>query len=158
MNRPRAASHHAPRVWIGIAAAGGAGSLMRYLVTAGGGWGPIVIANVLGCAILGVLVARGRATPALAVGLCGGLTTFSGVAAQASQAARGDQVAIAGTGASHLVMHGLAPALLLLAVNAVAGLAAFAAARRAGGGPRATSTPPHTDSAAPVAAPLDVMP
>jgi fluoride ion exporter CrcB/FEX len=150
MTRVRAPKHHPPQVWLAIASAGGVGSLLRYLITAGGGWGPIVVANALGCAVLGVLVARGRATPALAVGFCGGLTTFSGVAAQASGLARGDHLAMAGTDLSGAAAHGLVAGLLLLAFNAAVGLAAFTLARRTGGVPGA--------GAAPAPAPRDATP
>ncbi|MDO9355620.1 MAG: CrcB family protein [Solirubrobacteraceae bacterium] len=129
MPRFRPLKHHSAEVWASIAAAGAAGSLLRYVISAEGGWGTIVLANVFGCAVLGVLVARGRVTPALAVGFCGGLTTFSGVCAQALAAAQGHPVGALSVDGG-LVARLLPGALVLLAVNGVAGLLAFVVARR----------------------------
>lgn len=129
MPRIRPLKHHPPAVWAAIAGAGAGGSLLRYALTTGGGWLAIALANALGCAALGALVARGRATPALAIGFCGGLTTFSGVVAQALVAARGDGVGAVSAGGDFAAR--LFPgAVLLLVLNALVGLAAFLAARR----------------------------
>jgi fluoride ion exporter CrcB/FEX len=140
--------HHSPAVWGSIAAAGAAGSLLRYAITAEGGWATIVVANVVGCAVLGGLVARGRITPALAVGFCGGLTTFSGVSAQALTAAQGHGIGALSLEGG-LVARLLPGALLLLAINAIAGLVAFVVIRRL---LRPGNTPP------PTAAPAQEMP
>ncbi len=90
---------------LAIAAAGGAGCVLRYLISlaayrALGAWrwlplGTLLV-NVLGCAAMGALLAwSGRASResealrvALAVGLLGGLTTFSSFSAETLSLAR----------------------------------------------------------------------
>lgn len=73
--------------WLLVAAGGATGSVLRALLAYGllnatpkaWPWGTLA-ANVLGCALLGWLTARGMppgTRALLAVGLCGGLTTFS---------------------------------------------------------------------------------
>lgn len=132
MARSRPSVHHSPGAWAAIAGAGAAGSLLRYAATADGGWAGVVLANALGCAVLGALLARGRATPSAAIGFCGGLTTFSGVAAQAMFAAQGHGVGALSAGGD--VAAGLLPgAAALLALNALAGFVAFRLARGLGG-------------------------
>ncbi len=143
MARFRPLSHHSLGVWVAIASFGALGSVLRYAITADGGWGAVVLANVLGCGVLGVLVARGRATPALGVGFCGGLTTFSGVAAQALTAAQGDAIGAASTAGDFALR--LAPgAGLMLAVNGILGLVAFLAGRHLSG-PRSSGRLPDAE-------------
>lgn len=100
----------------GILAGGVAGSVLRWAIGELG-WSAtatLLIVNTLGCAILGGLVAawpdsthRVRLTYGL--GLCGGLTTFSGLAVRLAQhldaGAPGDA---AGLLASSLVLGALA--------------------------------------------------
>lgn len=88
--------------WLNIAAVaigGGLGSVCRYALTlasaaipGGSGMLGTTIANVLGCAAIGALLAYGavdgnlseRAALAIRVGFLGGLTTFSSFAAESA--------------------------------------------------------------------------
>ena len=82
---------------ISIACCGGLGAVLRYAISswAASTWGtpfPVgtLIVNVIGCGLLGALAQAAELTPtispawktALAVGLLGGLTTFSTFGAQ----------------------------------------------------------------------------
>lgn len=76
-------------VWVGLG--GFLGGMLRVLLewtaTALGvtsAWPPTLVANVLGCLVIGWLVGRflgrpdsGKTEPFLIIGFCGGLTTFS---------------------------------------------------------------------------------
>lgn len=65
-----------------VALAGGAGAVLRWAVAARLRHG-LTVVNVVGSFVLGLAVAStapGTARTVVAVGLCGGLTTFSGVA------------------------------------------------------------------------------
>jgi len=85
------------RTWILIGLAGAAGTLMRYgiaIITGKMNWGftglPTLISNIIGCFLIGIIIslaAKGnRITEEvkviLAVGFCGGLTTFSSFTAE----------------------------------------------------------------------------
>ncbi len=71
-------------IWLGVAAAGGIGSVLRVLITGtidrrlGPRWGTHAV-NILGTVLLAILVRAGDADMVflLGVGLAGGLTTFS---------------------------------------------------------------------------------
>lgn len=85
------------KTWILIGLAGAAGTLMRYgiaIITGKMNWGftglPTLISNIIGCFLIGIIIslaAKGnRITEEvkviLAVGFCGGLTTFSSFTAE----------------------------------------------------------------------------
>lgn len=83
------------------------GALLRWRLAEGLGSGPAVIngitlANLLGCLVLGLLLARpdatGRRMLALGIGFCGSLTTFSTWMLQVADALRsghaGDAVVV----------------------------------------------------------------
>lgn len=95
--------------WLNLAAiaAGGAlGSVLRYLITiastavpGGSSMLGTTVANVLGCGLIGALLAYGavdgnlsdRAALAIRVGFLGGLTTFSSFAAESAGMAGDDR-------------------------------------------------------------------
>ena len=116
-----------------VAAGGAVGASIRWALleaTAdpdGGVAGPLLLANVVGCAFLGLLVGRGVAgSPRLllGVGLCGGLTTFSTFAVEVAHALR---------------IEDLSGAVGYTVLSVVGGLGAFALGRRTG---RATAGRP----------------
>jgi CrcB protein len=110
------------RPWGWIAAGGAAGAAVRWAVatTFGGGGGfPVQTwaVNVVGCLLLGVLLALGAArrlgqpwADALGVGFCGGLTTFSTLTVEVVDLADRGRAALA---------------VAYVAASAVAGVAAF---------------------------------
>ena len=109
--------------WLAVAVGGAFGTLVRYEVTlafpAGSAQFPwaIMLVNVVGCVVVGVVMAAMRARPGIpdgvrlfvVVGVCGGLTTFSTWMV-----------------ADVLLVHDGAPAMALLdvLVSLVAGMAA----------------------------------
>jgi len=81
----------------------------------GGPAGPVLLANLMGCGLLGLLLGRGVAssTRLLAgVGFCGGLTTFSTFAVEVAEALRASDAAGAFGYAVLSVGGGLATFLL----------------------------------------------
>lgn len=115
-----------PRDVAFVAAGGAVGAAVRWaLVEAtagpdGGIAGPVLLANVVGCAVLGLLVGRGVAgRPRLlfGVGLCGGLTTFSTFAVEVAGALRNED---------------LSGAVGYTVLSVVGGLGAFVLGRRTG--------------------------
>ncbi|MEU4740135.1 CrcB family protein [Actinosynnema sp. NPDC023658] len=75
-----------PRTVAAVAAGGGLGGLARYGLTSvvHGPWGTLLV-NVVGCALIGVLMVllprlHPLARPFFGVGVLGGFTTFSGYA------------------------------------------------------------------------------
>ncbi len=112
-----------------VALAGGTAGALRFLVTQDGGWVPILVVNVVGCALLGVLMARRRASLPLAAGFCGGLTSFSALMVQARASAAGHGVPALGD-AGVVLPAGAGGAILVLALHAGLGAVAFALARR----------------------------
>ncbi|HUZ26452.1 MAG TPA: fluoride efflux transporter CrcB [Streptosporangiaceae bacterium] len=130
-----------------IAAGGGLGSVIRYLLSqafpAGQGFPWAILAiNVSGCLALGVLMVyvldvwppRRLLRPFLAIGLIGGYTTFSTYAAGVLTLIRAHALALADAYALTSVLAGL-----------VAVWCGVAAARRMSGGP--DRGPPGRDSA-----------
>jgi len=122
-----------PRDMALVAAGGAVGASIRWaLVEATAGpdgsvAGPVLLANVVGCAFLGLLVGRGVAgSPRLllGVGLCGGLTTFSTFAVEVARALR---------------IEDLSSAVGYTVLSVVGSLGAFALGRRTG---RATAGRP----------------
>ncbi len=77
-----------PRVLVAVAAGGalggavrvGAGLLSTAVVPGLPGWAGLVLVNVLGCLVMGLVVGRSgpRVSPAVTTGLLGGFTSFSG--------------------------------------------------------------------------------
>ena len=90
-------------------------------------WGlpwPLVLVNLVGCALLGVVLGRGadsRVRLLVGTGFCGGLTTFSTFAVDAAGLMRDARVGAAAT---------------YLALSVVLGLGAFLAGRRLAGAGR----------------------
>ena len=71
----------------------------------------VLIVNLAGCAILGVLVGRGvhhNARLLIGTGFCGGLTTFSTFTVEAAQLMRADHLGIAAAYLAASVVGGLA--------------------------------------------------
>lgn len=90
-------------------------------------WGlpwPLVLVNLVGCALLGVVLGRGadsRVRLLVGTGFCGGLTTFSTFAVDAAELMRDSRAEVAAT---------------YLALSVVLGLGAFLAGRRLAGAGR----------------------
>jgi CrcB protein len=90
-------------------------------------WGlpwPVVLVNLVGCALLGALLGRGvdsRVRLLVGAGFCGGLTTFSTFAVDAAGLMRDSRAEVAAT---------------YLALSVVLGLGAFLAGRRLAGAGR----------------------
>ena len=128
---------------LGAVALGGAlGTLVRVLaavplvlVVDGLGWARLLVVNVIGAGVLGVLVAR-RATspvlqrrwPLLATGLLGGATTFSSMVVAAGRL--GHELGLVDPGSARMRPSGLALSLGYLAASVLLGLAAHTSARR----------------------------
>lgn len=105
-----------------IGIGGAVGATIRWaigeLVDDGGFPWATFLVNLLGCALLGAvtyLAVSKSVTSAVAIGFCGGLTTFSTFAVEVVQLGKADDVLIAG---------------LYIAASVAAGLGVFVAARR----------------------------
>ncbi|MBT3246487.1 MAG: CrcB family protein [Actinobacteria bacterium] len=109
---------HIPQITPGItglvAVGGTAGAGIRWLILTVGPsttfpWSVLVV-NLVGCAILGVLVGRGvqhNARLLLGTGFCGGLTTFSTFTVEAAQLMRADHLGMATTYLAASLLGGL---------------------------------------------------
>ena len=103
----------------------GGGATTATLASVGDGlpW-PVVLVNLVGCALLGALLGRGvdsRVRLLVGAGFCGGLTTFSTFAVDAAELMRDSRAEVAAT---------------YLALSVVLGLGAFLAGRRLAGAGR----------------------
>jgi CrcB protein len=110
---------------IAIAAGGAAGATTRWAVLvlwpvgAGFPW-PVFAVNVVGCALLGVVLAEESTHPRRrlllhdfgGIGFCGGLTTFSTVALEVAQFARHERVGLAAVYLVASVVAGIAAAVV----------------------------------------------
>jgi CrcB protein len=109
---------------LAIAAGGAVGAAVRWAVlsawpVAGGLPWPVLVVNVIGCALLGVVLAEEWTHPrarlllhdGAGIGFCGGLTTFSTVAVEVAAFGRGGRwgLAVVYLGAS--VVLGVAAAV-----------------------------------------------
>jgi len=106
------------------------------LAERGLGPGRLLVVNVVGAALLGLLVPRGNASPTsrrrrafLATGLLGGTTTFSSMVVAAGRL--GHDLGLVAPDSARMTPVGLALAAGYLALSLVLGLVAFTLARRA---------------------------
>lgn len=109
---------HIPQITPGttglVAVGGTAGAGIRWAVLTLGPsttfpWSVLTV-NLVGCAILGVLVGRGvhhNARLLLGTGFCGGLTTFSTFTVEVAQLIRGEHLGMAATYLIASVVGGL---------------------------------------------------
>ncbi len=117
--------HHGPGPMIAIALGGALGTLARYGVeravvtgSAGFPWATLIV-NVVGSFVLGLVVTLAVERwpgdrilrPLVAVGFCGGFTTFSTFAVEIDQHVRGGHVGTAATYAVASLLAGLGAAL-----------------------------------------------
>ncbi|MBL6925069.1 MAG: CrcB family protein [Acidimicrobiia bacterium] len=111
-------SRHNPRVTptvtglVAVAGALGAGTRWALLTLGPATTFPwsVLIVNLVGCALLGLLVGRGvhhNARLLIGTGFCGGLTTFSTFTVEAAQLMRSDHLGIAITYLIASVIGGL---------------------------------------------------
>ena len=91
-----------PRDLALVAAGGAIGAAARWVMleattgTGDGPAGPVLLANLVGCGLLGLLLGRGVGSSTrllVGAGFCGGLTTFSTFAVEVAEALRGSDVA-----------------------------------------------------------------
>ncbi|MEO0386198.1 MAG: CrcB family protein [Pseudomonadota bacterium] len=121
----------APAVLAAVFFAGCAGALLRGVATPlfslGAPWVGTLVVNTVACLLIGVLFARRAVLPpsvflAATAGFCGGLSTFSRLAADIAEGWRG------GGG-----LAALAPGLASIALGLLAVALGLAAGRRGGG-------------------------
>jgi CrcB protein len=114
---------------LAIASGGAAGASLRWLVLTvtdpGSFPWPVLVLNVAGSLLVGVLLAEQRARPderpwlhdSVALGFCGGLTTFSTFAVEVVELVRDDRAA---AGAAYVALS-VAGAIVAAAIGLLAG-------------------------------------
>lgn len=124
------------RPTLAVAVGGAAGASLRWAISesldgdSALPWG-VLVANIAGCLLLGLLVGRGGIATfathlelAAAVGFCGALTTFSTFAVDLAR---------------YLDEGRVARAAVYLAMSAIGGVAAFVVGRSVAGKPKAAA-------------------